>query len=269
MKVWIDQDLCTGDGLCEEICPSIFHGHDDGLFYVKEAGSETPKEPTSNIIKEISDPNVRHRFGEVTNFSFQNDNNSRFYKIGGGSLGGKARGLAFAKDMISQSGINDKYKNIIVKIPRTAIIGTEEFDSFMKDNKLWDIALKEHSNKKIEKLFINSRLSMELTLKVEAFLKSCKYPLAVRSSSLLEDSQYQALSGAYSTFMLSNDQELFKDRIRELINAIKLVFASIFFHESKSWLSFVVTNNMILTSLLKSWPTTSPSVINSIFSTCW
>ena len=75
---------------------------------------------------------------------------------------------------------------------------------------------------------------MELTLKVEAFLKSCKYPLAVRSSSLLEDSQYQALSGAYSTFMLSNDQELFKDRIKELINAIKLVFASIFFQESKS-----------------------------------
>ena len=188
----------------------------------------------SAIIKEINDPNVRHRFGEVTNFTFQNDNNSRFYKIGGGSLGGKSRGLAFAKDMILQSGINDKYKNIIVKIPRTAIIGTEEFDGFMKDNKLWDIALKENSNKKIEKLFINSRLSIELTLKVEAFLKSCKYPLAVRSSSLLEDSQYQPLSGAYSTFMLSNDQELFKDRIKELINAIKLVFASIFFHESKS-----------------------------------
>ena len=77
-------------------------------------------------------------------------------------------------------------------------------------------------------------------MKVEAFLKSCKYPLAVRSSSLLEDSQYQPLSGAYSTFMLSNDQELFKDRIRELVNAIKLVFASIFFHESKSHFNHTV-----------------------------
>ena len=192
------------------------------------------EEIRSSIINVINDPNVRHRFGEVTNFSFQNDYNSRFYKIGDGSLGGKARGLAFAKDMISQSGINDKYENIIVKIPRTAIIGTGEFDSFMQNNKLWDLALKENSNKKVEELFINSRISIELTLKVEAFLKSCKYPIAVRSSSLLEDSQYQALSGAYSTFMLSNDQNSFKDRIKELINAIKLVYASIFFQESKS-----------------------------------
>ena len=155
----------------------------------------------------------------------------------GGSLGGKARGLAFAKDMIVQSGINDNYENIVVKIPRTAIIGTEEFDRFMKDNNLWDDALKAESNKKVEEIFLKSRLSMDITLKVEAFLKKCKKPLAVRSSSLLEDSQYQALSGAYSTFMLSNDQEVFKDRINEVTNAIKLVFASIFFQESKSHFS--------------------------------
>ena len=66
----------------------------------------------------------------------------------GGSLGGKARGLAFAKDMIVQSGINDNYENIVIKIPRTAIIGTEEFDRFMKDNNLWDDALKVESNEK-------------------------------------------------------------------------------------------------------------------------
>ena len=189
------------------------------------------------IIKEIKSPDAKHRFGEVTDFSSHKDNNSRFYKMCGGSLGGKARGLAFAKDMIVQSGINDNYENIVVKIPRTAIIGTEEFDRFMKDNNLWDDALKAESNKKVEEIFLKSRLSMDITLKVEAFLKKCKKPLAVRSSSLLEDSQYQALSGAYSTFMLSNDQEVFKDRINEVTNAIKLVFASIFFQESKSHFS--------------------------------
>ena len=105
------------------------------------------------IIKEIKSPDAKHRFGEVTDFSSQKDNNSRFYKMCGGSLGGKARGLAFAKDMIVQSGINDNYENIVVKIPRTAIIGTEEFDRFMKDNNLWDDALKAESNKKVEETF--------------------------------------------------------------------------------------------------------------------
>ena len=187
------------------------------------------------IIKEINNLKEQHKFGEVSDFSPKNGKSSRFYKMCGGSLGGKARGLAFAKDMIIQSGINNKYKNINVKIPKTAIIGTEEFDRFMKDNKLWDNALKANNDQDIETLFIKSRLSMELTLKVEAFLKYCDYPLAVRSSSLLEDSQYQPLSGAYSTFMLPNNQTLFKDRINQLINAIKLVFASIFYNESKSY----------------------------------
>ena len=187
------------------------------------------------IIKEINNLKEQHKFGEVSDFSPENGKSSRFYKMCGGSLGGKARGLAFAKDMIIQSGINNKYKNINVKIPKTAIIGTEEFDRFMKDNKLWDKALKAKNDQDIETLFLKSRLSMELTLKIESFLKYCNYPLAVRSSSLLEDSQYQPLSGAYSTFMLPNNQALFKDRINQLINAIKLVFASIFYIESKSY----------------------------------
>ncbi|MBT6019180.1 histidine kinase [bacterium] len=187
------------------------------------------------IIEEINNLKQQHKFGEVSDFSPENGKSSRFYKMCGGSLGGKARGLAFAKDMIIQSGINNKFKNINVKIPKTAIIGTEEFDRFMKDNKLWDNALKANNNKDVETMFLKSRLSMELTLKVEAFLKNCNYPLAVRSSSLLEDSQYQPLSGAYSTFMLPNNQAIFKDRINQLIDAIKLVFASIFYIESKSY----------------------------------
>ena len=195
----------------------------------------TEKEDIRNaIINEINNLKEKHKFGEVSDFSSEDGKSSRFYKMCGGSLGGKARGLAFAKDMIIQSGISSKYNNIKVKIPKTAIIGTEEFDSFMKDNKLWADALKATNDKDIELLFLKSRLSMDLTLKVEAFLKGCDYPLAVRSSSLLEDSQYQPLSGAYSTFMLPNDQTIFKDRINQLVKAIKLVFASIFYQESKS-----------------------------------
>ena len=136
--------------------------------------------------------------------------------------------------MIKQSGLSVKFSKVRIKIPNTAIIGTDEFDRFMKDNKLWKDALKAQNDEKIAKLFLNGRLSLDLILKLESFLKDCNYPIAVRSSSLLEDSQYQPLSGAYSTFMLANNQVSIKDRIKELTDAIKLVFASIFYKESRS-----------------------------------
>ena len=189
------------------------------------------------IIEQINSPNTQLRFGEVGDYSSANNKRSRFYRMCGGSLGGKARGLAFAKDMLKQSGIDNRFSSVKVKIPKTAIIGTDEFDRFMKDNRLWDDALKAKQDNKIVTLFLDSRLSMDLILKLESFLKECRYPIAIRSSSLLEDSQYQPLSGAYSTFMLANNQEIFKDRINELKKAIKLVFASIFYNESKSHFS--------------------------------
>ena len=189
------------------------------------------------IIEQINSPNTQLRFGEVGDYSPTTNKRSRFYRMCGGSLGGKARGLAFAKDMLKQSGIDNRFSNVKVKIPKTAIIGTDEFDRFMKDNRLLDEALKVKQDKKIVTLFLGSRLSMDLILKLESFLKECHYPIAIRSSSLLEDSQYQPLSGAYSTFMLANNQEIFKDRIGELKKAIKLVFASIFYNESKSHFS--------------------------------
>jgi len=194
---------------------------------------ENKEEIRESIIEQINSPTTQLRFGQVVDFS-SNNNNSNFYRMCGGSLGGKARGLAFAKDMLKQSGINNKFKSVIVKIPKTVIIGTDEFDRFMKDNKLWDDSLKSKKDNTINNIFLKSRLSMDLIFKLESFLKDCRYPIAVRSSSLLEDSQYQALSGAYSTFMLANNQKVFKDRINELKKAIKLVFASIFYEESKS-----------------------------------
>ena len=189
------------------------------------------------IIEQLNSPNTQLRFGEVGDYSSSNNKRSRFYRMCGGSLGGKARGLAFAKDMLKQTGIDNRFSNVKVKIPKTAIIGTDEFDRFMKDNRLWDEALKAKQDKKIVTLFLGGRLSMDLILKLESFLKKCRYPIAIRSSSLLEDSQYQPLSGAYSTFMLANNQKIFKHRIDELKKAIKLVFASIFYNESKSHFS--------------------------------
>ena len=165
-----------------------------------------------------------------------NRNRSEFFRLCGGSLGGKARGLGFARSMINNSGIKSKFKDVNIRVPRCAVIGTNEFDQFMKDNQLWEIALLGTDDKKLEKAFMGSRLSIDLTLKLEVFIKDNKYPLAVRSSSLLEDSQYQPLSGTYETYMLANNSRSAKKRLSELTRAIKKVFSSTFKGEARSLL---------------------------------
>ena len=159
-----------------------------------------------------------------------------FFRLCGGSLGGKARGLAFARHMINTSGIREEFENCSIRVPRCAIIGTDEFDRFMKDNDLWEIAITETNNKKLEKAFVTARLSIDIKLKLESFLADNSYPLAVRSSGILEDSQYQPLSGTYETFMLPNNEKTTGKRLDSLITAIKRIFASTFKGEAKSLL---------------------------------
>jgi len=159
-----------------------------------------------------------------------------FFRLCGGSLGGKARGLAFARSMIKQSGIKKEFEHVTIRVPNCAVVGTDEFDQFMKDNHLWEKALKITDNKKLERAFKKARLSIDLKLKLGSFIQDHKYPLAIRSSSLLEDSQYQPLAGTYETIMLPNNSRSNKKRLNELVTAIKRVFASTFKGEAKSLL---------------------------------
>ena len=165
------------------------------------------------------------------------DHSKRFIQISGGSLGGKARGLAFAQKMIRSSSIRKSYPEVIINIPHVAVIGTDSFDDFMRENNLWDDALSNKSNKQINNRFIKSTFNKSLIESLKLFIKSVKYPLAVRSSSLLEDSQYQPLSGMYATYMLPNNQPKAKQRLDDLITAIKLVYASTFYQDPKSLIS--------------------------------
>ena len=107
--------------------------------------------------------------------------------------------------MIKQSGIEEEFEDVTIRVPDCAVVGTHEFDQFMKDNQLWQKALKIADNKKLERAFKKARLSIDLILKLESFILDHKNPLAVRSSSLLEDSQYQPLAGCYKTIMLPNN----------------------------------------------------------------
>ncbi|GIR88865.1 MAG: phosphoenolpyruvate synthase [Candidatus Neomarinimicrobiota bacterium] len=161
---------------------------------------------------------------------------SNFFRLSGGSLGGKARGLGFARSMITNSGIRRKFKQVDIRVPRCAVIGTNEFDRFMEDNKLWKVALLGKNDKRIVKEFVKSNLSSELMEKLNDFINENKYPLAVRSSSLLEDSQYQPLSGTYETFMLPNNSRSKRKRFHDLVVAIKKVYASTFTGEARSLL---------------------------------
>ena len=161
-------------------------------------------------------------------------------RIGKGSLGGKARGLAFANTSILTEKLRNKFPGINLRMPKTVVIGTDIFDQFMDSNALWDMALSQLENSIIENAFLKARLPRELILKLKDFIEKSEFPLAVRSSSLMEDSQYQPLAGMYATYMLPNSHEKKKERLSQLCEAIKRVFASTYFQDPKTLMDNIV-----------------------------
>ena len=185
-------------------------------------------------LKIIDKETIKHGKSKIVEFSEKiTDFSHNFIQIGNGSLGGKARGLAFANTLFSEK-IKTKFNSTIIKIPKTIVIATDEFDYFIDKNNLWDVALNNNSNKVITDKFLKSKIHKELKNKLLSILKNISGPIAVRSSSLLEDSQYQPLAGMYSTFMLPNSHTNIKERVDQLCEAVKRVYASTFFKGPKS-----------------------------------
>ena len=166
-----------------------------------------------------------------------NDFSHNFIQVGSGSLGGKARGLAFANKLLIKKSFKNKYSRIDIRVPKIIAIGTDEFDIFMEKNNLWEIALNVKNNKKILDKFLKSSLQKKLLTILKDIINNIEYPLAIRSSSLLEDSQYKPLAGIYSTFMLPNSSKSKSNRLNQLIEAIKRIYASTFFQNPKSLLN--------------------------------
>lgn len=166
-----------------------------------------------------------------------------FGRIGQGSIGGKARGLAFLDSLIKRNRLTDKYNGVTISIPRTVVIGTDVFDEFMEENDLYDIALSNRSDREILDHFVAARIPFQIHEDLYKFITCIRNPVAIRSSSLLEDSHYQPFAGIYSTYMIPNVR--FNDRImiEKLSGAIKSVYASTFFHDSKAYMA--ATLNMI------------------------
>jgi len=192
-------------------------------------------EDLRNVIIESLEASIqRRRSGKIVPYSERSkDTVSKFFRISTGSLGGKARGLAFANQLIETSGIRETFPDVNIRIPKTAVIGADEFEKFMANNNLWPKAMTDKSNSAINRMFLKAEISKELKHTLKTFLSNTKFPLAVRSSSLLEDSQYQPLAGMYATYMIPNVSEK-KERFRQLSDAIKLVYASMFHQEPKA-----------------------------------
>ncbi len=158
-----------------------------------------------------------------------------FSRVGDGSLGGKARGLAFLNHLIQKYSLTDKYEGLRISIPRTIVLTTDWFDKFILGNGLQYVIDSELSDDEILSEFVASTLPEELAQNLKAFLATVDGPLAVRSSSKLEDSNYQPFAGVYATYMCPPVEN--KDRmLRELGKAIKSVYASTYFRGSRNYI---------------------------------
>ncbi len=153
-----------------------------------------------------------------------------FIKIGQGSLGGKARGLAFVANLLRQSPrLFEKYSGIEIQVPHTLVITTQGFDQFIAANGLDDLPKESWNDRQIAEAFVKAHMPREIVDDLKAYLAGIRFPLTVRSSSLLEDAHHQPLTGLYKTFMLPNNHPDDRVRLDLLMKAIKLVYASTWF----------------------------------------
>jgi CheY-like chemotaxis protein len=159
-----------------------------------------------------------------------------FYRIGGGSLGGKARGLAFVRRMLGELGLRDHVDGVRIAVPETAVLGTDIFDNFLDLNDLKNFAIECDDDDKIQRRFEAARFPEGAERDVAVFLEKAAWPLAVRSSSLLEDSQHQPFTGVYETLMLPNNDWSLGERLERALVAIKRVYASAFSRHAKAYL---------------------------------
>ena len=179
------------------------------------------------------------RKGQIIDFDPEKfDSDTDFMKIGSGSLGGKARGLAFMASQIKlHPELHEKFPDITITIPQTVVISTEGFKMFIEENglsSLLDPDVNMGDDQIIAK-FLQARFPDSLKESLKAYLENVRYPIAVRSSSLFEDAHYQPFAGMYNTYMLANSNPIFQKRLDRLILAIKLVYASTYLKAPRSY----------------------------------
>lgn len=182
--------------------------------------------------------------GVIAEFDHDNyDEYLMFSRIGEGSIGGKARGLAFINSLIKKYKIYDKYKNVTINIPRTVVLSTDIFDEYMEQNALHNLLMDDLPDDKILQAFLKAELPSYVIQDLKCFLKYINKPLAIRSSSKLEDSHYQPFAGIYNTYMIPVSESKKDLTLLKLVQAIKCVYASVYFKSSRAYIR--ATSNAI------------------------
>ena len=214
------------------------------LKYLRNEDFRNVDEIRNYIYESISSYRIGKGRSVIATFDKQKFNEYLiFSRIGEGSIGGKARGLAFINSVIEKHKIYNRYPGLVITIPRTVVLGTGIFDEFMEKNKLYKIALSDKSDEEILNQFIRAELPGWILGDLLALIDVLERPLAIRSSSKLEDSLYQPFAGIYSTYMVPVVRNDKKRMVQMISDAIKCVYASVYFRNSKAYMN--ATSNLI------------------------
>ncbi|MBS1262599.1 MAG: Prodigiosin synthesizing transferase PigC [Calditrichaeota bacterium] len=197
---------------------------------------DDPDELRRDLIVSLSDFRMEKFRGLIADFQPHNfDPRTSFARLSGGSMGGKARGLAFLSHLIDRLGLHDKFEGVRVSVPASVVIGTDVFDQFLQENNLTDFALNCEDDVELADRFTSARFPHEARMKLDDLLRMMDYPIAVRSSGLLEDSLFQPFAGIYSTYFLPNNHPVPDVRVEALVRAIKMVYASTYARRARSY----------------------------------
>lgn len=212
--------------------------------YLTRDDFENVEAVRSYIFEAISSFRISKGRGIISEFDRNTyDEYKTFSRIGEGSIGGKARGLAFIDSVIQKYRLFSKYENVAFTVPRTVVLSTDIFDNFMEMNDLYTIGLSDKTDDEILHHFINARFPGDIHQDLYTLLSYVSAPLAIRSSSKLEDSHYQPFAGIYSTYMIPVNKQDMAHTMECLTMAIKSVYASVYFKSSKAYIE--ATANVI------------------------
>lgn len=205
---------------------------------------KTPGELREFIIRVFKAAELKKIKGRIINYNPKLvDSNRYITRLAKGSFGGKGRGMAFLSNFIENVDLKKLIPNLSIKIPKTAIIGVDEFDHFVENNNLSKIIYSNTDYEEVKQAFIAARLTEALRSKLRSYLDVMHKPLAVRSSGLFEDSLAQPFAGVYSTYLIPNNHPDPERRLADLENAVKLVYSSIFTESSRAY--FTAIGSMI------------------------
>lgn len=192
------------------------------------------------IISTFEKAELKKIKGRIINFNPKLvDSNRYITRLGKGSFGGKGRGMAFLSNFIENVDLKKLIPNLKIEIPKTAIIGSDEFDNFIENNNLTGIIYSDRTYDEVKAAFVSSPLPAGLKAKLRSFLEIITRPLAVRSSGLFEDSLGQPFAGVYSTYLIPNNHPDFERRVEDLENAVRLVWSSIYTDSSKAYFNAI------------------------------